>query len=132
MCTHKTNRFRIVEVDCETTKQEYTLLKDDVLDNAKQITAIEAYKVGDLALAPSGRATVNDTVLKKSFLTLSTSDTDEVQYRVPLIDLVRTMNNGQLFLVNLPKLAFSKCKVYVPTTAALSATESWVFGVHYE
>ncbi len=132
MCNDKgTKRFRTVIVDCDT-KLEYTLQSDDILNKAKRIVAIEAYKVGDVSKSSTGRAVVNDTIFSKSYLTISSVETDEVLNKVPFTDLNKKTNNGMLFLVDIPPVAMSKCKIVIPDNAALSAAESWVLGFHYE
>jgi hypothetical protein len=134
MCKEKgTPRFRLVEVEVSSTSQQDFSLKDEeVLRDAKRIIAIEAYKVGTLALSPTGRAVVNDTVFKKSFLIIGTADSDEVLNKIPLSDLSRADNNGQLFYVDIPPVAPSKCSIKVATVATLSASESFVLAFHYE
>jgi hypothetical protein len=128
-----TKRFRLVEVDVDSTsKQEFTLKDEEVLREAKKIVGIEAYKVGTVSITPSQRAVVNDTVFNKSFLTLTSGANDEVITEIPFADLNKAANNGQLFMVDIPPLVPSKCKIVVGTVAALSASETFLLGFHYE
>ena len=130
MSCQKVKRFRIVEVT--SAGQNNTLNDEKVLDGAKRITAIEAYMVGDVAKGPSGAATVNDTIFKKSFLTLSTGESNEVLLHVPLTDLCKKTNAGQLFLVDLPPISATKSKVYIAELTGLVTTETFVLAFHYE
>jgi hypothetical protein len=128
-----TPRTRLVEVAIDSiVKTEFSLKDEEVLRKAKRIIAIEAYKVGTVSIAPSTAAVVNDTVFDKSFLTLGTEDGEEVIYKLPLADLNRAANNGQLFYVDIPPIAPSKCSIKVATTAALSAAEVFLLCFHYE
>jgi hypothetical protein len=128
-----TPRFRIVEVDVTSAGvQDFSLSDDEVLRDAKKIIAIEAYKVGTVTNTPKGRAVVNDTVFNKSFLVISTGASDEVLSGIPLADLNRAGNNGQLFYVDIPPISPSKCKIHVASTASLSASETFLLGFHYE
>ncbi|MEO5681455.1 MAG: hypothetical protein ABIQ88_02375 [Chitinophagaceae bacterium] len=133
MCNKEgTKRFRVVEVICKANQNEYSLLTDDILNSAKRIVAIEAYRVANVSLTPSSLAVVNDTVFAKSFLTMSTAATDEMLNRIPFTDLDRKANQGELFFVDIPPIVASKCKVFIPTTVGIVAGEAWLIGVHYE
>jgi hypothetical protein len=132
MCIQKgTPRFRIVEVDCAAI-QEYSLQNDDILSKAKSIIAIEAFRVANVTLTPKNRTVVNDAVFLKSFLTIATQVSDEILFRIPFINLSKKDNNGMLFMVNIPPIAMSKCKITVANTAGLVATETWLLAFHYE
>jgi len=134
MCKDKgTPRYRIVEVDVTSAAvQDYTLTDEEVLRTAKRIIAIEAFMVGTVSTTPKGRAVVSDTVFKKSYLTIGTADTDEVLTKIPLSDLSRATNNGQLFYVDIPPIAPSKCNIHVGSVAGLSTSETFLLAFHYE
>lgn len=133
MCNKGTKNFRLVVVDSTNANtQDYDLKDEENLRTAKRIVAIEAYKVGTVSNEPGGRPVINDTVFNKSFLTISTPDSDEVLYKIPFSDLNRAGNNGQLFLVDIPPLAPSKCKIRIASTVGIVTTESFLLGFHYE
>lgn len=130
MC-HKTKRFRLVEVDCKA-QASVSLDKEEVLRDAKRITAIQAYKVANKSLAPSGRPTVNDTVFAKAQLVIKTPGDDEVQYKIPFCDMDKQGNGGILYEVDIPPIAPTKCEIVIPSTTGVVTTESYVLGFHYE
>jgi hypothetical protein len=133
MCNIKTKRFRAIEVQIDSVgKQTFTLGDEETLRDAKRIVAIEAYRLADVSMSANARALVGDAIFEKSFLTISTKDTDQVHYRIPLTDLCRADNNGQLYEVDIPPIAPSKCEIFVATVAGLSAAESFLLGFHYE
>lgn len=127
-----TKKFRLVEVEC-VSQAATTLKNEEVLGKAKKIVGIEAYKVGTVAVSPSGRAVANNTVFLKSFLTLKTNNgSSEPVLRIPFADLERAGNSGKLLEVNLAPLAISKCEIVVGSVAGIVTTESWLLGFHYE
>lgn len=133
MCqSDKTKRFRLLEVETKANQTEYTLQDNDNLNTVKRISAIEAYRVSKVAISPKGRAVISDAVFNKTFLTLATSDTDQQQHQIPLTDLCRADNNGQLFYVDIKPIAASKCVLKIASVAGILDTESILIGVHYE
>lgn len=123
--------FRTIEV-LSTAALSYTLPDDEILRNAKRIIGIVAYKVGTLALSKTGRPVVNDTVFNKSYLTVITADDRKVLVDLPFSDMNRAGNNGEIFYVDIPPIAPTKCEINVASAAALSASESFVLGFIYE
>lgn len=125
-------RSRIVEVAINSAAvTDFSLKDEEVLRKAKKIIALEAYKVGTVSNAPSGAAVVNDTVFNKSFLIIGTEASDEV-IKIPLSDLNRAANSGELFYVDIPPIAPSKCSIKVATTASLNTAEVFLLSFHYE
>lgn len=125
-------RYRYIEVQTDASTLQLSLKDESVLQEAKRIIAITAYRVGTVSNVPSGRPVVNDAVFKKSFLVLSTADTDEVFNKIPLSDLDRTANNGELYFVNIPPIAPTKCFIQIASVAGLNAGESFLLGFQYE
>lgn len=133
MCNNTgTKRFRTIEVAAAAGKNEYALISEDILNGAKRITAFEVYRVGTVGLTPGNQVVVNDTIFNKSYLTISTAGADELLNKIPFTSLERKANNGEVFMVDIPPIAASKCKVFIPSTAGLVAGEAWLIGVHYE
>lgn len=120
-----------MQVD-STAKQKFNLGDEETLRDAKRIVAIEAYRLADVSMSPAARALVGDAIFEKSFLTIGTKDTDQVQYQIPLTDLCRADNDGQLYMVDIPPIAPSKCEIFVASVAGLSAAESFLLAFHYE
>lgn len=134
MCKQSTKNYRVLEVAIPSTNQrDFYFPQDEILREARKITAIEAFKVGNSSQGPiSGLATVNDTVFNKSFLSLQTMGAEEPITNAALVDLSRKDNNGDLFTVDLPPLNITKCRITVPTAASLSTSEVFLIGFHYE
>lgn len=132
MCKQKgAPGFRTIEVET-TAAVDYTLPDDEILRKAKRIIGLVSYKVGTLALSSTGRPVVNDTVFNKSYLTIITADDRKVLVELPLSDLNRAANSGEIFYVDIPPIAPSKCEIHVGSPAALVTTESFVIGFLYE
>lgn len=119
-------------VEITTAGQNNTINDEKVLDGAKRIVAIEAYRVADVSISPEGKAVVNNTAFAKGFLTLATGDSNENCLHIPLTDLCKKDNAGQLFHVDLPPIAATKSKIFFGNTAGIVATEVVLLGIHYE
>ena len=123
----------LVEVAIDSaSKTEFSLKNEELLGDAKRIIGVSAHKVGSVSIAPSGSAVVNDTVFNKSFLTLGTPGSKEPISKIPLAELNRAANNGQIFYLDVPPLAPSKCAIKVATVAGLVTTEVFLLTFYYE
>lgn len=121
----------ITIVATTATAKIYPFPQDDVLQNALSVDLIEAFKVGDVSLAPAnGETVVSDTVFKKSFLTIVSGDEDVV-YKIPLSSLNRKDNGGFVVPLNLKKIQVTRCNISIPESTGLTAGEAWVLCVHY-
>lgn len=135
MCSVKTPFFRLTAVPCgSTTATRFPLPVDQVLEEAKRIIAIQAYKVTDVTNSPIDQsALANATVFNKSFLVLvSKQGNEEVISLIPLADLCRSANNGVLKEFGILPINVTKCYIQVASVTALSASEVWLLGFHYE
>lgn len=106
---------------------------DSVLNTALRIVAIEAYKVGDMAVGPeSGNAVANNSCFSNSMLVLGDMDGKEAIKRVPLSRLNPAGNSGHAVPLDVDRLSPSNCHVFIKNTTPMVAGEVWVFGVWYE
>ena len=130
----QTRRFRFVEVNLNNTAaQQFYFDTDATLQDAVHITAIETYSVSDVTKSPqTGKALVADAILAKSYLTIvSKSNDEEVISNIPLVNLNRKANNGNLTEFNIPTPNVTKCYIRVADTTSLVAGTIWLLGFHY-
>lgn len=133
MCKDKgTPNFRQIEVEITASQQQYSLKEEEILSDCKKIIGVEVYKVANVSVSPTGRPLVNNTVFTKSYLVIATKDSDEVLYMIPLASMDRSTNQGEIFRVDIPPIAPSKCYIKVGSIAGIVAGESFLLGFHYE
>jgi hypothetical protein len=124
-------RYYPVEIPTNTTAQTFTFPQNlDYLERGI-IYGMIAYNLADKALLPSGVANVNNTVFDKAYLQLY-KDSDFPFLNIPLSDLRRANNNGQVFLIEPRKIDFSMSKILLPNTASVVTTESFFMGFIYK
>lgn len=129
-------QFELVEVTISNAGiTQFNLATNQVLEQAKEILAIEAYKVGDASISPiSGSNVVNDTVFEKAYLSLvsKTQTGKTIIDLMPLVDLNRPSNQGvmQAFTIK-DQLNVTKCFITTASAASQSTSEVFLLGFHY-
>jgi hypothetical protein len=129
-----TKKFTTIVVDCSTTVLQNKLPLDQIIEGSNKIRAIESYRVTNVSNSPlDGSATVNETVFNKSFLVLlSKGGNEEVISKIPLTDLCKADNNGNLFELDINGISMQKSYILVPELTATVGTEKFLLGFHYE
>ncbi|MCC6258072.1 MAG: hypothetical protein IT254_07110 [Chitinophagaceae bacterium] len=128
---NKNIRCELVEIIITNTgTTEFPLGSLPNLRNAKAIVLVETFPVGAVALTPSGKTVVNDTVFNKAFLKLI--DSENVEYRaVALKSISKTVNGTVITPVNCPQIDPEKSKIVVGTAAGLVANEAFLLQITY-
>lgn len=123
----------IVEVVVDDiTKLEFTFPQNLSTIEKGRIVAIAAYNATTASLSPNNKAVVNNTVFSKAYLILRDSEKgrDDIN-KFPLIDLVRSANNGQFVMLDGSKFDFSQSKIVIPSAVGLALNEVFMFQVIY-
>lgn len=128
------SKFLLVEVKTETIANNF--LSNDILEGAKRIVGIEAFRATDISYAPkSGLAVINDNAFKKAFLTLNVQGQENV-LQIPLTRLNPALNDGITKEFDLDKLTITSCKITFPNGAngmtGVVTTEAALLGIYYE
>ena len=127
--------FEGVEVICNNANGvQFNLPLDELLQKAKKLLAVEAYLESDIPVGGvTGTAQQSDTVIKSSFLVLTGIDNSSPVYRIPLIDLVRSINNGMLMELDIDRININASYIYCAGQSAnLDTTKIWYLGFHYQ
>ena len=134
MCNFKTPGFEGVEVSAGTNAAavQFNLPLDELLQKAKKIIAVEAYLQSNVANGGvTGTAQQSDTVIKNSFLVLMGVDNSSPIYRIPLVDLIRSLNNGQILELNIDRVNINASYIYC-SGQTIDTTKIWYLGFHYQ
>jgi hypothetical protein len=132
----RTEIFEILVNNIGST--EFALGNQPNLRTAKKIKSIEAFKVDQVTVAPSGKNVINATVFAKSFLRLIGSRNNDLRY-VPMLSLSKTVNGTQVPEFNIDAaqgdegaIDPEKSKIVVGSTAGLVLNEVFLLAVTYE
>lgn len=135
MCNFKSPGFEGVEVPCNSvSNQQFMLPVDQLLQDSKKIVAVEAYRQSILAVGgQTGAALQSDTVFKSSFLVLVDVDNVNRIFRIPLVDIDRSVNSGILMEFDLSRINIPASYIYVAGQSAnLDTAKVWYLGFHYQ
>lgn len=135
MCNFKTPGFEGVEVTCNSVNStQFNLPLDELLQKAKKIIAVEAYLQSVVPVGGvTGAAQQTDTVIKNTFLVLMGIDNSSPVYRIPLVDLIRSINNGEIMQFDIDRVNINASYLYCSgQSGALDTAKVWYLGFHYQ
>lgn len=122
------NRAYTFEIELSTQRNKFSF-PEILLLRGKKIVYIDFFRVSDVSFAPSGRATVNNTIFAKTFLTLVTAGIERFN-KIPLNNFVSGLQYGNRILLN-EVIDWEKSFLNISELSGFSTSESFVFTVYY-
>jgi hypothetical protein len=126
----KFDRIELFEVQITGSGLKWPIGDKDNLRNAK-VNAIMIHKVGEVSIAPSGRAVLADADFKKAYVTLSIGGEESID-SIPLTVFNTSDNDGRLFVFKTPKKISWEKSHFDFASAASVTNSSIVVTVFYE
>jgi hypothetical protein len=131
----KTPGYEGVEVSVDNVnKVQFNLPLDELLQKAKKIIGVEAYLQSVMPIGGvTGAEQQSDAVLRSSFLVLMGVDNSSPIFRIPLIDLMRSINNGDIMQFDIDRININASYIYVSgQSGALDTSKVFFLGFHYQ
>lgn len=125
-------RTILIEVEVlNVAAKEFTLGTNPDLRTAKKIFKVEAFNVGQVPVAPSGKAVINAASFNSSSLSLINPDNTTLR-TLPLYSIAKNANGTEIPYVDTEMIDPEKSKIIVGTTAGLVLNEVFLLAITYE
>lgn len=120
-----------LQVDNKQYQQPIYFPSQTMLDGENcTITGIELLDAVDLAFAPSGKEMLGLSTAKKGILNISNLDR-EIICQLPLVSLIRNLNNGKLKFTKFVSQVWQNCYVELAQIPITSPESVFIFIVYY-
>lgn len=124
------SKAELVETQiASASNPKLTIERQPNLDG-KYITGIEFHGINDVTVSPNGRANCNDTVFKKTYLTLEINGQESID-KMPIVSMTPDFMAGLVKNFDFIKVNWEKSYFTFGTTSSLSASESLLYTVYY-
>ena len=123
-------RSEPVELVIKTATGKHTFSEIDSL-RGRKIKVIDISRIANCTHTPSGKAIVNETVFKKSFLVLSVKGSEAIN-RLPLSALDPGSNAGHRIQFDDVLIDWVKSFVEIPELTGVVINEAFLFNVYFE